>query len=125
MKVSVVIPAHNEEKTIGKTLESLCHQTISPDEIIVVDNACTDKTAQIAHSFGVRVVREEVQGITTARNRGFNEAKYDIIARTDADSVVSPTWVEQLKKNFENSRVVAVSGPASFGSSFMLPIVKL
>lgn len=99
--VSVVIPAHNEEKNISKCLESLMHQSEKPDEIIVVNNNSTDRTAEIASKFpGVRVINETKKGITYARTRGFNEAKYEIIARTDADTIVSRDWVKTIKDYF-------------------------
>lgn len=111
MKVSIVIPAYNEEKIIKKALDSVINQVEAAEEIIVVDNNSTDKTAEIAKKLGVKVVREEKQGMTPARNRGFNTAKYDIIARIDADVVVPPDWVKRIRKNFETKRIDALSGP--------------
>lgn len=110
--ISVVIPAYNEEQYIGRCLESIRAQTFTDFEIIVVDNNCTDGTVAIAKKLGARVVREPVQGMIPARNRGFNEARAPIIARTDADSVVSPRWLETIQRTFEGhpSRVAA-SGP--------------
>ena len=111
MKVSIVIPAYNEEKIIKKALDSVINQVEAAEEIIVVDNNSTDKTAEIAKKLGVKVVCEEKQGMTPARNRGFNTAKYDIIARIDADVVVPPDWVKRIRKNFETKRIDALSGP--------------
>ena len=101
MKVSVVIPAFNEEKYIGKCLKSVVNQIMPADEIIVVNNNCTDKTEVIAKKFGARIVKEKVQGMTPARNRGFNSVKYEIIARTDADTVVPKDWIKIIKNNFK------------------------
>src|ERR1035437_9820650 len=88
MKVSVVIPAYNEEKYIGACLDSLMDQKEKPDEIIVVNNNSTDNTAKIVKKYPVRLINEEQQGMIPARNRGFNEAKFEIIARTDADTIL-------------------------------------
>lgn len=116
-RVSVVIPAWNEEKYIADALELIAKQTIQPLEVIVVDNNSTDSTAAIAKKMGARVIRELQQGITPARNAGFNAAKGDIIARTDADTHVPANWLETMIEIFEsNPDIVGVSGPSSFFS---------
>src|ERR1700691_1182278 len=89
-------------------------QNVKADEIIVVDNNSTDRTVEIAQKYPVKIIHEIQQGVTPARNQGFNEARYEIIARTDADTILPPTWIKRIKKAFENPEVVAVSGPASF-----------
>lgn len=119
MKVSVVIPVFNEEKYIGKCLQSLNSQIEKPDEIIIVDNNCSDKTVEICKAFPVKIVKEEIQGITPARNRGFNEAKGDIIARTDADTMLPKDWILKIKKDFTNKKIDALTGPLLF---YDLPI---
>lgn len=109
--ISVVIPAFNEEKYLSSCLESVKKQTFTDFEIIVVDNNSTDSTAEIARQYGARVVSEKVQGMIPARERGFKEAHADIIARTDADSVVSTTWLSQIFRIFEDHpEVVAITG---------------
>lgn len=113
-KISVVIPAYNEEKLISRCLESLESQTIKPNEIIVVDNNSTDSTAKIASGFPlVKVIAESRQGIVFARDAGFNAVTTDIIARCDADSILPPNWIERIHKDFENHPdIVAVTGLA-------------
>jgi glycosyltransferase involved in cell wall biosynthesis len=114
MKVSVVIPAYNEEGYLGACLNSLMKQRIKPDEIIVVNNNSTDRTVEIASKYPVRIVNEEVQGMIAARNRGFTEAKYDVIARTDADSIVPSDWIKKIHKHFEDPHLAGLSGPPSY-----------
>lgn len=115
MKVSIVIPAYNEEKIIGDCLRAIEGQTRAPDEVIVVDNNSKDRTSEIAKSFSfVRVVHEPNQGMIQARNRGVSEATGDIIARCDADTFVSPTWIEAITNSFANADVDAISGPAYY-----------
>jgi len=115
MKVSVVIPAYNEEKRLAECLQSIKGQIEQADEIIVIDNNSTDNTTQIAKSFGVKVVEEKKQGMIPARNRGFNEAMGDIIARTDADSHVPPDWIKKIKKHFtDNPKLLGLSGPLNY-----------
>ena len=115
MKVSAVIIAYNEEKYIGKCLESLEEQSEKADEIIVVDNNCMDKTVEIASKFkDVRIVKEEKQGMIYARNRGFDSAKYKLIVRCDADTRVTKDWIKNIKKHFETEEIDALSGPIRF-----------
>lgn len=126
MNISVIIPAYNEEKRLAACLSSVFDQTKVPDEVIVIDNASTDRTAQIAREMGARVVEEKRRGITFARNAGFNSAKFEIIARTDADTIVPKNWVETISQEFEkDTTLVALSGPAVFGLSIFSPLLKI
>ncbi len=109
-KISVVIPTYNEEDYIGKTLDALNAQTLKPYEIIVVDNNCVDKTVEIARARGARIVHEPAQGMTPARNAGFNAARGDIIARTDADTIVDKHWIENICRHM-TAGAEAVTGP--------------
>lgn len=111
MKISVIIPAYNEEKYIARCLESLMIQTKKPDEILVIDNNSTDKTLEIVRKYPVRIVHEQKQGMIEARNRGFNEAAGDIIARCDADTILPSIWIESIHTIFQNPRVDAATGP--------------
>lgn len=114
MKVSVVIPTYNEEKYIAQCLESLMKQVDKPDEIIVVDNNCKDKTIEIAQSFGVTIVKETTQGMIPARNAGFNAAQFEIIARCDADAILPPDWIKIIKENFANHNIGGLTGPFEY-----------
>ena len=115
MRVSVVIPAYNEEKHIAEALKHFLAQEEKADEIIVVDNNSTDKTIEIAKKYGAHVVEEKNQGMIPARNRGFNAARYEIIARTDADTHVPKDWIKRIKENFtKNKNLVGLSGTTHF-----------
>ena len=89
MKISIVIPALNEEGIVGKTVKSVPIKELEEKgfetEIIVVDNASTDKTAEEASEAGAKVVYEKKRGYGNAYLRGFKEAKGDIIVMGDAD----------------------------------------
>lgn len=113
--VSVVIPAHNESKIIESCLRALLNQSHPADEIIVVDNNSTDDTVARARAFpGVTVITEPRQGITFARTAGFEAAQSDIIARIDADTVVSRDWVERIRTEFlEHPDIGALAGNAA------------
>lgn len=115
MKISVVIPAYNEEKHIRSCLEHLERQEEKADEIIIIDNNSTDDTAKIARSYGAHIVEEKKQGMIFARNAGFNRAKYEVIARTDADTHVPKNWIKIIKENFtKNENLVGLSGTTHF-----------
>ncbi len=114
MRISVVIPVYNEEKYLGRCLESLSNQTEKPNEIIIVNNNSTDKTTDVAKKFPVKIVDEKNQGISWARNRGFNEAKYEVIARCDADSIVPKNWIKIIKKDFLDYKIDGLTGPIKF-----------
>ncbi|RCV51957.1 glycosyltransferase family 2 protein [Marinitenerispora sediminis] len=117
MRISVIVPAFNEEAVIGRCLEALVGQTSPVDEILVVDNNSTDGTAEVAARFedrGVRVVREPRQGLIPARNRGFDEATGDVLGRIDADTVVERDWSQRLREAAADPTVSAVTGPSWF-----------
>lgn len=98
LRISLVIPAYNEERHLADCLEAALAQTVPFYEIIVVDNASTDDTAKVARRFkGVRVVHESQRGIAPARNAGFNAARGDIIARIDADTQLPRGWAAHIE----------------------------
>jgi len=97
IRVSIVIPAFNEQNHLEKCLQAIARQTVRPYEVIVVDNNSTDATAEVAQAFPfVTVIRESEQGIVFARNAGFNVAKGDVLARIDADAEIPPDWVKHI-----------------------------
>lgn len=113
--ISVVIPARNEEAYLSACLASLNHQQgIGAYEIIVVDNGSSDQTAAIAKGFGATVVTEIKPGVAGARQAGFQAARGEIIATTDADSEVPPRWLQSLLGAFDLPRVVAAGGPVQY-----------
>lgn len=117
MKISVIVPAYNEEAVIGRCLEAVLGQVSPADEILVVDNNSADRTAEVAERYrgdGVRVVRETRQGLIPARNRGFDEAVGDVLGRIDADTLVEPDWVPRLREVFADPAVSAATGPSWF-----------
>lgn len=114
--LGVVIPARNEGRLLGTCLDALGDQVDPIDEIIVVDNDSADDTAAVALSrAGVMVVAEPQQGITYARNAGMDAATSAIIARIDADTVVTPGWARAIRRGFERSPALGgLAGPAGF-----------
>ena len=96
MKISIVIPAYNEEKYIGRTLESIKKLELKKDwilEVLVINGGSTDNTRKVAESFGARVKDEPHKGIGFARQHGIKHASGEIIAFTDADTIVPSDWI--------------------------------
>lgn len=113
IEVSVVVSAHNEERLLERCLVSLMNQTFSREsyEVVVVNNASTDKTKEIAQKYANEVVDEPRLGLLFARQTGFEAAQGKILIRTDADVVVPRDWVERAWNNFQNDpQIVALTG---------------
>jgi glycosyltransferase involved in cell wall biosynthesis len=106
-RVSVVVAAFNRAEPLRRLIESLLDQeAVASFEIIVADNASTDATPDVARSFGgrgipVRYVREARPGVSYARNAGAAAAAAPILAFTDDDQHVAPTWVSTLLRVLE------------------------
>lgn len=116
MKLSVVIPAYNEEARIGGCLNSILAEMNGKHydmEIIVVNNASTDKTREIIASFpNVKLVDEPNKGLVAARRAGYLASRGELIANIDADTRMTPGWLDKVFKEFsKNKKLVALSGP--------------
>ncbi|OQA93648.1 MAG: Peptidoglycan-N-acetylglucosamine deacetylase [Microgenomates group bacterium ADurb.Bin219] len=112
-KISIVIPAYNEEDYLGYCLESLANQDFPKKdyEIIVVDNASTDSTVKIAKNFKARIVKEPKKGVVFARQKGTLSAKGKIIVSFDADSEAPRDWLKRIFRHFQKDpRIIAVGG---------------
>jgi len=114
--VSVIVPVYNEEYVLADCLTALQQQDYDGRyEIIVVNNACTDRSPAIARAVGVRVVDEPRKGYVHALRAGFAAALGEIIACTDADTLVPPDWLSRLVAGLTaRPDVVAISGVFAF-----------
>jgi glycosyltransferase involved in cell wall biosynthesis len=92
-KVSVVIPAYNEEEGIASVVKDFSKSFV--DEIVVVDNNCTDRTAEFARKAGAKVVKQPKQGYGNALRKGMSVAKGDLVFLTESDSTF---YGEDMKK---------------------------
>jgi glycosyltransferase involved in cell wall biosynthesis len=109
--ISVVIPALNEEKYIKSCLLSLKRQSLHNHETIVVDGGSTDRTIEIAKELADKVIIEAVSPVGAARNLGAENARGDIIAFLDADTIASRGWTEAIQRSMSEDNVVGVTGP--------------
>ncbi|HEV7332441.1 MAG TPA: glycosyltransferase family 2 protein [Flavisolibacter sp.] len=127
-KVSVIIPAYNEEAYIVKTLEALQRQDYTNFEVIVINNASSDRTAEKVAAFiyrhnlhfQFRLVHERRQGTQWARECGRRVATGEIIAQLDADCLPPSGWISKGISLLQAHHLVAVAGPYDyFDSSFL------
>lgn len=114
LKLSLVIPAFNEAATIEGCLESVFAQHHPFDEVLIVDNNCTDNTIALAKQFNVQIVTEQRQGVVYARDAGFDAATGDVIGRIDADTLLDPDWTTRLLAVFADEDIAAVTGPVYY-----------
>jgi glycosyltransferase involved in cell wall biosynthesis len=119
IEASIVVCTHNRGPLLAETVESLLRQRFPSGrfEIIVVDNASTDETAEILaglarrHPGEVRGVREETLGLSHARNRGLREARGRVIAFTDDDARACDRWLGSLVEACSREGVWCAGGP--------------
>ena len=112
--VSVLVPAYNEEKSIGKCIQSCLNQTEKPFEIIVVNDGSTDNTLEILKSFGKQIrvidIKKNTGNKSKAQEIGLKYVRTDVFVTTDADTRLDENFVKQIKKSFEDKSISAVCG---------------
>jgi len=118
-KISVIVCTYNRVRFIHECLEHLKDQTLENDdyEIIVINNNSNDNTAEVVEKFisetpqlDIKQVEELNQGLSFARNRGLQEAKYDIICYIDDDGYAKANYLEEIQKIFIKNKVIAGVG---------------
>jgi glycosyltransferase involved in cell wall biosynthesis len=112
--ISVIIPALNEEKYIGRTLRSLLNQTLDRNEyeLIVVDGNSKDRTVKIARKYADKVLVEKGGSIAYARNFGAKRARGDIVAFIDADTIAPRGWLHRIKEVLAQEKIYGMGGGA-------------
>ena len=107
LKLSVVIPCYNEEDGVREVIGRMPR---SIDEIVVVDNNCTDRTSEVARSLGAKVVTEKVPGYGAAYKAGLAAATGDVIVTLDGDGTYPPEEIERLVDTMLERRWDFLSG---------------
>ena len=118
--VTVIVPAYNEEKAIGKTVDALLSLSYANKEIIVVDDGSTDRTLEVARSYAkgdlVKVLTKPNGGKWDALNIGIRGAKGEFIVCIDADTLLDPNAIQHLIKHFKDPNIAAVAGNVKVGN---------
>jgi len=131
--ISFVVPAHNEERLLGETLESIhsSARTIGePYEIVVADDASTDRTAGIAGESGATVVSVAHRQISATRNAGAKAAQGDMLVFVDADTRVNPRVVSEAVRAMRQGAVgggavIRFDGVVPLYARLLLPVIVL
>src|ERR1700741_4123951 len=111
-KVTVYIPAHNVSEFLAPCIEALLGQTLSPDEILVIDDGSRDNSAEIASRYPqVTLIRHPVnKGLASARNTAMRAARNELVASIDADCVAAPSWLAELTAHLNDPALAGVGG---------------
>jgi glycosyltransferase involved in cell wall biosynthesis len=121
-KITVLIPAFNEEKLIVRCLDSVAQQDPLPYEIMVVDNNSTDRTVEIVEQYiqahptvNINMITETKQGCPAAREAGWRASAGDVIIHIDADEIVPPGWLAHVQNTMiRNPQIGAIGGAVRF-----------
>ncbi len=114
MKVSVIVTVKNEEAAIQTLLDSLYHQTLPADEVVICDGGSTDGTLTAARAFErwlpIKIVEAPGSNISAGRNQAIAAAAGPVIASTDAGVMLSPVWLASITEPIRQGRAAVVSG---------------
>lgn len=110
-QVGLYIPCFNAEKTLPACLEAVFRQTYPVAEVVVVDDGSTDRTCEIASSYGVRLLRHETnRGLAAARNTAIKNMNTEFVASLDADCVAENDWLSRLMRRFDDPKICGMGG---------------
>jgi glycosyltransferase involved in cell wall biosynthesis len=117
MRVSVVIPCRDAERTVGDAVASALGQSEPPAEVVVVDDASTDASGEAARRAGARVIRNAARrNAGGARNVGLEATSGELVAFLDADAVAPPDWLARSRAVLDaRPDVVGVGGSVANG----------
>jgi len=110
-KISILIPCYNQANLIGQTVDTILKQTRPPDEIIVVDDASTDKSVEVLSKLPIRLLRHQTnQGPAVARNTALGEALGEIVIYIDADAIADHHLIESILKAYQQPTSYPLGG---------------
>jgi cellulose synthase/poly-beta-1,6-N-acetylglucosamine synthase-like glycosyltransferase len=114
--LSIVIPVKNEERILDQCLKAIRALDYPPElvEVIIADSLSSDRSREIAEKHGATVVRNERQTVASGRNLGFEMARGEFVAFTDADCVVAPDWLKSGLSAFRMDSAIAGVGGVTY-----------
>lgn len=101
-KFSIIVPVYNVEKYIKKCLDSIFSQTFKDYEVIVVNDGTKDKSIEIAKKYDVKIINQENQGLSEARNNGVKKATGDYIIFVDSDDYIEKDLLKKISESLDN-----------------------
>ena len=114
MKLSLLVPCYNEEKSLEASIKSCLSQTRKFDEIVFVDDSSKDRTPQILAKYShlITAVRtpKNTGNKSSAQEYGLGFVTGDVMVTTDADTLLDPKFAEEIEKSFQDPKIVAVAG---------------
>ncbi|MCA9361498.1 glycosyltransferase [Candidatus Kaiserbacteria bacterium] len=114
MKISILIPCHNEEKSIEACVLSCLNQTRKPDQVVVINDGSTDKSKEILTAFGDQItlvnIPEATGNKSHAQEIGLNFVTGDIFIATDGDTVLDENFVKYVEEDFINQPELSAIG---------------
>ena len=117
MRISILIPCHNEESSIRRCIQSCIDQTRKADEIVVVNDGSTDKSGEIIAEFGdivtVVTIPKATGNKSYAQERGLEFVTGDVFIATDGDSILGSRFVEYIEEDFRDEEIMAMCGYVS------------
>lgn len=111
-KISVIIPAHNEEAYLGDTLQSLRGQNFLNYETIIICNGCADRTEEVARSYAnqnTKILFLDKANVSLARNRGADHALGELLLFLDADTCLEQNSLSKIEREFDAESAVATT----------------
>ncbi|KAM3096959.1 glycosyltransferase family 2 protein [Phormidesmis sp. 146-35] len=113
-QVSAIICTHNRDHYLGLAIDSLLSQSFADFEVVVVDNASSDRTREVVEARlsdpRLKYVYEPITGLSVARNTGAKAANSEILAYLDDDAIATPDWLKHLYEAYQQNEKLAIAG---------------
>jgi len=114
IKISVLIPCRNEERSIKATVESCLNQSRKPDQIVVVNDGSTDRTADILALFGDKIqvvtIKKATGNKSYAQEYGLKFVTSDVFVTTDGDTMLDKDFIKYIEEDFQDESIISVAG---------------
>ncbi|MGV3547072.1 MAG: glycosyltransferase [Pedobacter sp.] len=108
--VSVIVPVFNAEQYLAQCIQNLLQQTYKNIEIIVVDDGSSDRSSEIAESYPVKLIKQQNEGVSVARNKGIDAAQGEFLHFMDVDDEINSTYYEKMVTAINDAAVDIACG---------------